>query len=548
MKRTDFSIESKIIGRDFNELIQEVGGKATGVELLFRLREKCPLGLDIPYCRILSTRTFKTLEKSFLPYKEELIEFVKNHNYTENMGKVFSIFDRSLIEKDLDNFVVKLSRVNKKYDFRDWHLRSSTTIEDWKDDKYFGCFKTKQNSFKQMSNYKKRRFSHNGIRSSMDNLFCDFLVKKFYLSPDLDNESLGILAMQSVRKEYKDALHLTIYSSYPEKDPKTSYVEIWKIDGDYSYPQNYPRQFVKISKENIEIFQMELKDETELTDNFLLEEERKAYQNLMNRANFQIENPFSINGNRCALSEGELNSLYSISQKLQNILEKPINLEVIVNLENKYDLRRFNYVQLRPVPALNPDRMVDRLEPLTDEFILVGETPFVSGSYKVEAPLAVPRNKKSGHRPYNISEKLIMIENDNKIHRSYTKDSKIVALLDLENSKAVSHGFMIEPSFEERKFWKSMGFLNNEICLYRYLYPAELQDDFEGDGKRYFPAEFGISKFPFILESDGRGGRIYIRKKYEKEFNNPRPEGEPIFEKPKIKIKKNSNDLNDLPF
>ena len=547
MKRNNFSIESKLLGRDFHGLIEEVGGKAAGIELLRTLGEKdASLGINrwsIPDYAILSTKYFKTFENSLLAHKEELSEFMKNNNYYENRKKIYSLIKDKLNNKEIDNFIQRVKR--KKIEHL--HLRSSTTIEDWKDDKYFGFFKTIESGFSLIPNCKKERLNFKEIKSSISDLFCDFLVKKFYLSPDLDNESLGILAMQSVRKEYKDALHLTVYSSYPEKDPSTSYIEIWKVEGDYSFPQNYPRQLIKISKNNLEIFQMELKDDITLTDNFLVGKMREDSWNLQNRARFQSENPFSVNGKRCALSEIALNSLYSISQGFQNILEKSVNLEVIVNLEkDSIDFRKFSYVQLRPVPALNPYRMIGKLEHLTDDFILVGKTPFVSGSYKVEAPLAVPMHKKSGHRPYNISKELIMIENDNKIHRSYTKDSKIVALLELENSKAVSHGFIVEPSFEERKFWKSMGFLNKEINLYRYLYPVELQDDFEGDGKRYFPAEFGISKFPFILESDGREGRIYIRKKYEKEFNNPRPEGEPIFKK--LEPLKKVTNKDDLPF
>lgn len=546
MKRNDFSIESKILGRDFNGLIEGVGGKTAGIELLMKISEKYSLfhRWEIPNYKVLSTKLCKNLDNHLNLYKDELSDFVCNHNYNENLGKIYSIIKDKLKDKEIDNFIQRLKREKIEY----FHLRSSTTIEDWKDDKYYGTFETKEGSFKLMKNYKNKKISSLEIKSSINNLFCDFFIKKFYGGFDLENESLGILGMETIGKE-EDKLHVTIYSSYPEKDSSIGYIEIWKVRGNL-FNDCEARQLVKISKNDMEVFQMNQLQDVELADDFLFENilkeknENSIFYSYGKRDRFQRENPFSIVGQRCALSKCDLLNLYDVSQSLQNILEKPVNLEILVEL-NSENLYNKNYVQLRLVPRLDEKREIKELKPLTENYIPIGKTPFVKGSFKIEYPLIMPKNKKSGHEPYMFSEKFIMIDNESsKGHRSYVRDSNVVALLYVDSCTAISHGFVIEPSFLEREKWKSIGWINQERNLHKYLFECGEGDSLESGVK--YPAIFAVSKIPFILESDGREGRIYIRKKYEKDFNNPRPNSEPLFKS--YVNPKSQTDAKNLPF
>ncbi|MFB6246295.1 MAG: hypothetical protein ABEI74_01740 [Candidatus Pacearchaeota archaeon] len=140
-------------------------------------------------------------------------------------------------------------------------------------------------------------------------------MKKVSGDYGLEDEDLGILAMKSILPEKGDRqLHLNIYSSYPEKESDTSYIEVWSQDGglqgDFgvSYQRNNPMQLLKVSEFDIEVFQMNRFNKT-LSRESRLPADKISDKSSNSLDGFQRDNPFNINGQRSSLPLGKIREI-----------------------------------------------------------------------------------------------------------------------------------------------------------------------------------------------------------------------------------------------
>ncbi|MFB6246296.1 MAG: hypothetical protein ABEI74_01745 [Candidatus Pacearchaeota archaeon] len=182
MRRNDFSRESELIGKDFSEVLERFGGKAAGVMLLDSIvsdREfslsKNSVNLPIPPYAVLSTSISKELSWILESSKKGLQESIEEDIYPNNISKVADKLGKPSRDcSNIENFLGKIRRLDEPFPSSSgpsyWHLRSSSTVEDWKDDKYFGTFLSKTSGL----NYRSGRANRKGMKDDIDHIFCDF--------------------------------------------------------------------------------------------------------------------------------------------------------------------------------------------------------------------------------------------------------------------------------------------------------------------------------------------------------------------------------------
>jgi len=562
MKRRGFPTIDAYLGLKFNQLINEVGGKGAGLELLHKLQgnynkrqEYGVCGEDWGYVGYFSigTSLYAEAERVLKKVLKKPLQFY--HKHTENKFNHPKTNDEAAWQISSDQLVpylmadkrfakeisITLMKCGKR--FRTWpknyhyHVRSSSTIEDWRDDRYFGTFSTLQrvNSF-----FKGEKDKHIPLRYHLISLIKRFYWMKHHAKDQYklhENEKLGIVVTPSVTKYMMR--NLIVFSSYPEDEDSGVVIEVQ--DKERSYLGAL--QLLCVKGNDIEIQEAQSYNYMEQNDEDLCKE--NLHRKRTETERYCEKFIYDVQGQRSLLSEKDIKQIARFAKFCEEKIGYPVNLELVYT-KSEGNLRRIYPVQIRPAPVLNPKRKVKILEPLPEDKYLIAETPFVIGSYRKTGPLVLAENK-NGHFHYQFNEDVIMWETEgDKGHRFYFADKHCIGILNPDKASALTHDVSIVPPFgKDRDEFVFMGVPGLEDKLLECLENVQVL------GKEGYICRYGWSQFPFTMESDGRKGRLYIDRKNLKKFQHERLgelfHGDSSSHIPRIKARYNP-DKHQRPF
>ena len=461
----DFKRESEILGSDFNEAIDKFGGKGAGLLLLEKLGGRIPNYVLIP-----------TNSESL----EELV------------------------------------------DYDEAHVRSSTTIEDWRDPEYWGTFLTQcfvKNEFIDRS----VRYNHAHLKQLMKD--DEFDIPK--------DTKLGIAVMESIKGH-----SFTVYSSYPPEIGGPCAIEICR----QGRASDCPMQLFLVSN-IIEEFIADaylIDSYTTHLPNFLdtfgdpefqKHEDQKLpnsieYLKRLNWAISKLEDcidrleedlPHVINTKikeskilssttRSVVSEDTLWELTDYAKDLEKKLGYPVNLEGVFSEDGTY------FTQLRPVPLIENYTPLPELE----DSVIIAETPFVYGVFKERGKILVHHQKpsKSDTTIFRFNEDLIIVSDENFKgwrHGLYP-ETQYLALLNPTEATALTHGIsIIPPNDKSRKDFKFIGIPGIMKWLEDRMRPVD--GEVTADRPYNLKDNFFVTNIEFTVESNGRFGRLYFDRK-----------------------------------
>jgi hypothetical protein len=492
MLRNSFTQESALLGSDFTQRLEEVGGKAAGLELMVAglARHKHSSDFVVPQYAVVPTSFYERSEQLFDELLGDPLAF-----YAPRASGVDS--DLAVTPKEslpefaqlraLDgisrhpHLLLADARVNELFtemntvlaqrfpsDARNgggtFHLRSSSTSEDFRDDRYYGTFETQEAI----------NFFHSPIQHLLRTYVNFYLMKRFgdYALPA--DEKLACILMRTARGT--SARLIISYSRYPEDTQGDTVLEVSEKTLDLLLP----RHLIFSGKTTV-----------------------------VHQANHKLEyvNPLEwedeIAGQPSVVSMSDVERIRDVSKFFEDSLGYPVNMEWLLTREWMYGL------QLRPVPALSPDRPVKELGPVPEGLQVVAETPFVIGSYRHTARLVQP-SYKNGYAGHAFSEPVIMWHTEEaKGMRFYFSDTKCLALLNPYMGAALTHEHSIVPALvSERERFAFMGVPELGPRLARIL------TDVREEASAYPGLVCKYSPFPITVESDGRRGRLLVPSTY----------------------------------
>ncbi len=526
MRRDSFERESAFLGRDFASRIKEIGGKAAGLDILQKALDDWGYwNCGVPEYVVIPTDVYVRVEERLK--KGESIEDISQEAFA--LCRKFFPKAAAQVEKDPHA---------PYYDYDHFHLRSSSQVEDFVDDRYFGTFQTIP--FKPF-------FTNIGVRP-------EALWRRFYSMKTEykehfqlpDDEALAVILMRSYGSDRRDNLkHATVYSHYPEARELGAVIELNGHDSTFDYT---PLQLLFVKDDSVTVHHAVKNDFRRYPiDSFEVFRQRvissygekwvkrrprimeRLYQEIQGgditfmscfqRESFQTyqKYPYMIGKEHLSIPERRIRDLVSFSQRLEDVLGYEVNLEAMVGE------RDIILVQCRPVPKLVEDRPVQELGPLREGMHLVAESPFVFGSFRHEGKLVYPERK--GPYPQHKFSKPVIVWNDNdycKGIRYWDHDPLALALLNPIEGTALTHGYNLIPPFGKLRdrfhFIGLPGFSERFLSHMKDVRSERLYDDVLGD-VRYTP-------YTLLLESDGRRGRVSVPKEFAQfflEYKAPNP-------------------------
>lgn len=473
MKRTSFEAESRIVGEDFNNLIEREGGKSAGLHLLRR-------GIDylIKKGKLDTPRPIGTAKWHSIPTRVYTqLESELHQQITEdNIHEIRYLLDRGTA-KILTQTVNEAEKIfpgackdsygTIRAHMPKFHLRSSTTLCSFRDDQYFGTFLTKCGEpFFACGEGPYEGFIEG--KNQIFELVLDFYIKKHFRKEIYgigENEKLGMVLMPT-QGQYGDRDAIT-YSSYPEDKNAPTLIETWVRK---SLEGKAPLELIRSKN----------------TQNF-------------ERIKMSLDN----HADRRPLSNEDAETIYTLANAFQEELKYPVNLEIVVLKEGIIP------VEIKPVPTLREEREIKQLSVVPANMQVVAETPFVAGSYRRTARLARPdyKNDYSGHAFEQPA--IIWHTQDYKGHRFYNTDPNCIGILNPEEGAVLTHDSSLLPGYgrERDKF----AFIGLPIIGFRKKLENILQERKEKTvrGKNSI---FSYTPFPITIESDGRKGRVLVEK------------------------------------
>ncbi|MDO8741230.1 MAG: PEP/pyruvate-binding domain-containing protein [Candidatus Woesearchaeota archaeon] len=538
MIRRDFSRESEIMGKDFAALIRKVGGKNAGHRLFAKIQKD--LEERIPEIREFHQLENLEIETSYYDRFEEImltqfgkpLEWFKSlPEETRKIGggvidpkddidilkRIFCgykpgqdnqilpnafIQDFSYIKKILYE-IQEMSR--KKFtdadDRKEFHLRASTTIEDFVDDRYYDTFKTMEGVplFEQ-------RFNPEHANSIIYVLsqFVHFYLMKHNSEGkyELDNVSfaLGIQPTINVSTYKEKDLFAISYSSYPEYKEKRTVIEVNGILPDPLFGGS----FFGVNTAKIQLITVDKEGHICIKNGFS-DSLKKAYSGNKRKELHKVRDKYSL------LSYEQIMKMDKVVRAIEEYLGYPVNLELPIQYGKMY------CVQLRPVPRLTENREIRSLEPLAVGHTLLAETPFVHGSFRRKGTIVEPYAKNT--RGFKFEKPVIALHyQDRPAEAWFFEDTNCVGLLNPSEGSVLRHGHSVIPRFgEARNKFVFIGVPG----LYKIIEPhlkAKTEKwtiPWTGDKEE---AIFKYSDFEVIIESDGRRGRVYLDPEASKIF------------------------------
>ena len=505
MRRTSFERESAFLGRDFSRVIQEVGGKAAGLQILQKALDTWGFW------------TFGIPEYVIIPPDFYL-------RVEERLHKGQAIDDLSL---EAFNLCAQHFFGSREGDISEdtYHVRSSSQIEDFVDDRYFGTFQTIP-------------FTNIFLRGFPSSLWRDFFEMKtrskdrFGLPED---EALALIVMKSYGGyAHPDMKHVTIYSHYPEARNLGAVIELSEhIPHEHSHPlqllfqrnsgkffvhhaidtdfTQYPPDSFEDFRKKVaatygekwvqrrprimkRLFQEMLEGDT----SYISRERRESLE-------MYAKFPYHIGEEHTSISQERLQEIVAFSQRLEHALGYEVNLEAMVDKDSVY------LVQCRPVPRLSEDRAVKRLGPLAKDRYLLAETPFVFGSFRHEGKLVYPKMK--GPYPKHRFPEPVIVWNDNtwcKGIRYWDDDPLALAVLNPMEGTALTHGYNLIPPFGEMR--DRFHFIGLPGYGEKFLsHMTDVRSERLYDGV-YGPVHY--TPYSLLIESDGRRGRVSVERQF----------------------------------
>lgn len=484
MIRTTFDRENELTGEDFANLIERLGGKGAGLKLLEAgLISEFEGKLEVPPYSCIPTSIGMKAEQILLDtipnpaqwYREN---FPKDSQWVETQEDLWRV-NSHLNEGDgetLDAFLKNLELnalikdVLKNYGMNDqspFHLRSSTTTEDFRDDRYWGTFESVEYG--------------TNLQSALLQVFWDFYIKKYHSSGHYElspSDKLGLVLMESVGG--RESVHATLYSRYPERPSGPTVIDLEQHYRWSSFVDTDPYQLLFVDEEKVTVNQSR-------SGMLVFPKKRNMHR---------------ISNQPTCISEDDAHLLRNFATYFEQELGYPVNFEIILDGKNIFP------VQLRPVPTLPEDRPVKQLGPMIKTEHLY-ETPFVVGSYKISASLV--RINHPEDYLYGFSEPVIMWHSEHGCKGSRFRDMNRIALLCPEEGFALSHSSKLIPNFgPERNRFALIGFpqLGSEF-FEKYLQESWATPD---TGGSYLVRQGKVEYTPFniTIESDGRYGRLFF--------------------------------------
>jgi len=452
---------------DFAGLLSEFGGKGAGLKLLQaydNLYFEHAGRLFIPRFHLIPTSVYATFEnilKSEFPNIKDtpIEEFRKNPNFSREL--------ENLVESSLHAFPDAIKYAEEDGYGNGWpfYLRSSATIEDFREDRFYGTFPTAEKEFFFTEKYGKGRehFIH---------LIVSFYYKKFH-QKELFNigeeELLGMVFMPKLGDtNWHNAI---VYSSYPEDPSSPTVIELSSM----SEYRTEPEQLVFIDHNNkVEIHQGQAKP-----------------------SSYSRE---TIDGQKSGISMRDINLLVTMVKRFEDNLGYSSNLEVVIDEQGIYP------VQIRPTPTLSENRPVKELVTLSEDAHLIANTKFVIGSFKITAPLVLA-GYKNDYRDHQFAQPVIIWHSEyDKGHRFYYSDKNCVGMFNPNEGVALTHSSTLVPGFgPARDRFAFMGVPGTEELLRTSMIERK-----EPVGKK--EGTFYYTPYNITIESDGRRGRVYINK------------------------------------
>lgn len=504
MKRNSFEHETIMAREDFDSLIDREGGKAAGLHLMdegladFLYDELGMFGASfgqVPWHPI-PTQHYKKVEsvlRKRLQSKSD--RDVINLLYDDGgrrelleVPEIKAVIDRVMMgcqRKFPDLHQASLEAFAPAHAVP-FHLRSSTTTEDFRDDRYYGTFLTKEREG-FFYTYKGGSFC-----SGSDNLLelmLSFYARKFHASGRFEideNESLGMVLMPTVTsQDFKDRA-VIVYSAYPEDRQSPALIEVWEKRS-YHMGGAVPLQLMKIhDMNNIQVIPSDI----EPSD--------------------RIPAEHFIDGQPSVVDEHETEALYRMAKLFERDLDYPVNIEAILVDGMVVP------VQLRPVPHLSEKRDVKQLGPVPENAYVVAETPFVIGSFRKTARLVMP-HYKNGYEGHQFKEPVIVWHTERqKGYRFYDSDKQCIAMLNPEQGAALTHDSSLVPTFgEERDKFAFMGLPFPGIRDKLLACMQEVEEPSRGE-----TGKFSYTPFAITIESDGRKGRAYVDRQHASHFQS----------------------------
>ena len=494
MRRNSFEAESRIVGQDFGQLIEQEGGKSAGLHLLTKgipyLRAKGKLRTrDVP-CPIGTVKWYPVPTRAYRQLEPILGELISRLDGTKDERlRIRELLYHQEIAKVMREATGQVAKAFPGYhedSFRQpiqhiprFHVRTSTTLCDFRDDRYFGTFLTKGDEpfFQEFEDEFSGEVFSQGAKLILE-LMLDFYAKKHF-GKDIygidDNEKIGCVVMPTTGKYDLDVI---AYSSYPEVRASPALLETWVRK---SLQGHAALELVRAkSLKEMERIRMSLK------------------------RNADRDEP---------LTDHEAETIYMLAKAFEEELDYSVNLELTVLGERKGVIP----LQLRPVPTLSEEREVRELAAVPENMQVVAETPFVFGSYRKTARVVRP-DYKNDYLKHSFREPVIMWHTDDfKGHRFYESDENCIAVLNPEEGAVLTHDSNLIPSFGKAR--DSFAFIGLPIKGFRGKLEACLQAR-EEETHRGKDKIFRYTPFELTLESDGRKGRVLVDKINAHYFQN----------------------------
>ncbi|MBI4451429.1 hypothetical protein HY642_05625 [Candidatus Woesearchaeota archaeon] len=508
-----FRRESAFLGENFEDIIEREGGKAAGLRLL-------DAGLSsfgtfkIPYKPLLRVPRY-VIPAAVYRGAEPLIAGCED--WREN--KPLSNYLRRVMNDCKREFPYHAVAGNSRYSGVEpalFHLRSSSTNEDFRDTRLYGTYGSVCEPF--FSGKPPEGLSYMAMLMT---LFCNAKRKPHPTHPVVGAaDALAMVLMPTVRGK-----QVIAYSSNPEEPGSHTTLEIseQEFGGGFS-----PLQLVHVGVAkkpamegddcgekllfnvpqargfNIVVYQAQQRESLQWDTfrdlEYWLDVERRKNPYIINDDQRRVE------PSKCGISEMDIYTIHRFARRFERVLGYAVNLELIVTEDAIFP------VQLRPVPSLPENRPVKTLNTLPSDSYCLAETPFVIGSYKFTAPLVMAEDK-NGYVHHKFDRPVILLHAEHyKGHRFFFNDPNCVALLNPTEGAALTHNCSLVPPFSpERDRFAFMGVPG----LMDELQPCLEMREVSTAG---FTQRFHYTPFEVTIESDGRRGRLYVSRQDAKSY------------------------------
>ncbi len=285
MRRESFDKESKFLGSNLSEIIATFGGKEAGLRVLDRFMSSASQRRKFSDVRIpnrlaidrTSYDDFESILKTELPtlvaavtreyrYDTGVIsdaQALRLLSFKEHMSPLWDIDSLrvivdGLLERCAHAFPEELAQSSNQQRFSpasapNFHVRSSTTVEDFRDDTYYGTFTTRCDHL--LFPDRDSSVLSRG-RAMIGEVLLSFYIQK-HLTPELLLDSgvgLGLVVMPTISSER--TRHAIVYSRYPEDILSPVVIEVSQPHYFGGIMRSEPRQVLFVDGTDIAVHQL----------------------------------------------------------------------------------------------------------------------------------------------------------------------------------------------------------------------------------------------------------------------------------------------------